>query len=918
MSESLGLTRPQKPTADVVRAVEVLPPANLPGEPPTPGDLENLRKSFISERAAGRAGIRRVSSLQGRDLVGQKGSRDFAGLVFPNVWPGENSPREMRLRRDWPELEYDGTSGQSKPKNRYLSPPGRGNLLYLPHGTPSEWLSDTAIPAFITEGEKKALALDELFEMKLLKALAIGLPGVWSFRGTIGKDTGPNGERLDVKGVIPDVERIAWTDRTVVVVYDANVKSNPSVRAARLHLSLELKRRGAKVGWVDLPDRPGVNGVDDLLALDGPEPVLALLGQARQFEERLRVGRYQATPAGLQLVTKKQESEEVQSLTNFNALIVGQIVMDDGVEQTRHYRVEAQIRGRRFVFEVAATDFDSLKWVSDKLPAEAIIYPGRANKDHVVTAIRQLSGDIPETTTYTHTGWRQAGGSWMYLHKNGAVGPGGSVPGVSVMLPRSLKMYELPEPPTGPELVYAVRASLICWELAPDAISIPLHAAAYRAPLGGSDVSIFLTGHTGRGKSELAARSQQHYGQKMDRKNLPANWSSTANALESLAHSAKDALLVVDDFVPQGNSHDVARAHKEADRLLRGQGNQSGRQRMRADGTDSPGRHPRGIIMNTGEDVPRGQSLAARMMIVSVGPNDVNWERLTQAQHDGEDGLYAASMAGYLRYCAPRYDAIRRELPGLIERLRKDAAHGTAHKHTPENIANLGAGLHHFLAFALDAGAISANEQKALWNRGWQALLAAGCAQKIHQVANDPSEQFVSFTRMALTSGHAHMGAVEGEVPPSPAAWGWREDRGQWLSKGDLVGWVDGDDIYVQPESAYRVSHIMARDSNASFALTETALWKRLKEKNLLATTDEKRQTYKVRKKIKGSVQNVLHMRASTIRPSDDEEPDSAVGHPTTPPTPGTADMKGFESEMSVMSDSLLNLSPSFQEEMFG
>src|SRR5205807_5268138 len=104
---------------------------------------------------------------------------------------------------------------------------------------------------------------------------------------------------------------------------------------------------------------------------------------------------------------------------------------------------------------------------------------------------------------------------------------------------------------------------------------------------------------------------------------LPANWSSTGNALEAQAFTAKDALLVVDDFAPQGSAADVQRYHREADRLLRGQGNGAGRQRMKADATLRPAKPPRGLVLSTGEDTPRGQSLRARMLVVEVSPGDL-------------------------------------------------------------------------------------------------------------------------------------------------------------------------------------------------------------------------------------------------------------------------------------------------------
>src|SRR5262249_57001791 len=106
----------------------------------------------------------------------------------------------------------------------------------------------------------------------------------------------------------------------------------------------------------------------------------------------------------------------------------------------------------------------------------------------------------------------------------------------------------------------------------------------------------------------------------MDARPLPASWSSTGNALEGLAFTAKDALLVVDDFCPTGSTGDVQRYHKEADRLFRGQGNRAGRQRMRADTTLRPDKPPRGLALSTGEDVPRGQSLRARLLVLDVSP----------------------------------------------------------------------------------------------------------------------------------------------------------------------------------------------------------------------------------------------------------------------------------------------------------
>jgi hypothetical protein len=123
--------------------------------------------------------------------------------------------------------------------------------------------------------------------------------------------------------------------------------------------------------------------------------------------------------------------------------------------------------------------------------------------------------------------------------------------------------------------VSAVQASLRFLSLAPDRISIPLLAAVYRAPVGKVDFSLFLTGKTGVFKTAVAALCQQHFGVAMDASGLPANFASTAPALQWLAFQAKDALLVVDDFAPTGRNGD-GQLQNVSERLFRATGNQQG------------------------------------------------------------------------------------------------------------------------------------------------------------------------------------------------------------------------------------------------------------------------------------------------------------------------------------------------------
>lgn len=110
--------------------------------PLTPADDVALEARWISRDFAAAAMIRRVTSIEGAEIVGREGKvGSWDGQLIPYIQPGESHVREYRLRRDHPDLvpQHDGTL---KPGFRYCSPPGKGNMLYFVPGTDPAWLAD--------------------------------------------------------------------------------------------------------------------------------------------------------------------------------------------------------------------------------------------------------------------------------------------------------------------------------------------------------------------------------------------------------------------------------------------------------------------------------------------------------------------------------------------------------------------------------------------------------------------------------------------------------------------------------------------------------------------------------------------------------------------------------------------------------
>lgn len=820
-----------------------------------------LAASAITDEVAKARSYRSVEQKARLTELGFSSTQARVPALLIPVWDVHGEIALYQTRADEPRI-VDGKA------IKYEIPLRSRMVLDVPP-TCRKDIGDPSVPLFVTEGIRKDDAAASI------DLCCVALLGVWNFRGS---------NEFGGTTALADWESIALNDRLVYIVFDSDVMTKISVYQALARLKAFLEGRHAHVQLIYLPSgsHGAKVGLDDFLAAKHARDDLLALAttelRAAPGGDRPAGSPYRETPAGLVWDKPTANGTVPVALTNFSARIVAQVAEDDGAEQRRLFEIEGALGGRTPRFQLAASAFTAMNWPTEHLGANAVSYAGMGVRDHARVAIQLLSGEVPERTVYTHLGWREIGGEWVYLHGTGAIGPVGPVDeGVETRLEGALARYVLPDPPTGIAVQAAVRASLRLLEVAPDRVSVPLLAATYRVVLGATDLSAHLVGPTGVLKTELAALVQQHFGAAMDSRNLPGSWSSTGNLLEAVAFAAKDAVFVVDDFAPAGSAGDVLRLHRDADRLLRAQGNSSGRQRMRADTTLRPPKPPRGLVLSTGEDVPRGQSLRARVLVLEVGPGDVDEELLSLCQADAAAGLYAAAMAGFIGSIARRYGAIRAGLRAEVVLLRRQALGSRAHRRTPEIVANLAIGINQFLTFAEAVRAIEPEEHVALSKRCWLALGHAAAGQDEHQSASDPAARFLELLAAAIGAGRAHVAGEDGDLPSNPGAWGWRKDtdgtgsfqHDTWRPQRERVGWVVDDDsvhdLFLDPDASFAAAQSMGRDTGDLLAVQPKTLHRRLQQAGLLLSVDEARHRLTVRRTLGGARRYVLHLSASVL-----------------------------------------------------
>lgn len=107
--------------------------------------------------------------------------------------------------------------------------------------------------------------------------------------------------------------------------------------------------------------------------------------------------------------------------------------------------------------------------------------------------------------------------------------------------------------------------------------------------------------------------------------------------------------------------------------------------------------------------------------------------------------------------------------------------------------------------------------------------------------------------------------------------------RMDWRPQGEHIGWLDGDDIYLQADSAFAAVQKLARDAGEKLPVNSATKKKRLHERGMLASTERYSSKgrevdgLEIRKVVQGKRRPVLHFNSKswthTLSGSEPSEP---------------------------------------------
>ena len=573
--------------------------------------VNDLRKSGLTDatiRAAGLYTEDRPLALS--EIIGRAYPKTCGpALVFPFHQPGKSHAYAFRVKPMHPRLGKPNRAGKRK-DIKYDQSTEAGCLVYLPPWSrESGALQVTSDPVYFTEGEKKALCLDQLHYA------VVGLTGVWNYKAT-GDDEPANDAPERLHKTIR--EHVMVSGRHCVIVFDADARDNPQVMQAAGRLAGVLHAAGALSVKLVLPPSVEHKGIDDFYGAHGEDATRALLANA----------------ADVEIISPQNPTARVRSIKGMEAapvpedlrLPLGYNIERDGVlwrtaQDDRHsdavvargpvliqrylddyYTSEGRVevtfpRDDRWISVCVDRKAicDSRTMIQDLVPYGAPITSNNATRliDWCDELERVNTGKVPRTACVGRCGWHVIDGVRTFVAHEPIFADPEEAP-VLALDSRGdrRRMFAALKPST--ELAAHTAALSAAFKSDPVAgvMIVAALAAPLLQPLGCPNFAVHLPGDSSRGKTTILKQAASVYGDP-NNEHWVANWNTTATAAEMRAAVLCDLPLCFDEL-SQG---DRATTEKLVYMLVNG----VGRTRSQRDLTIRETHAWRTVVLSTGE-----------------------------------------------------------------------------------------------------------------------------------------------------------------------------------------------------------------------------------------------------------------------------------------------------------------------------
>jgi len=465
-------------------------------------------------------------------------------------------------------------------------------------------------------------------------------------------------------------------------------------------------------------------------------------------------------------------------------------VNDDG--QSEHVmRLQVSHQGHSTLLDAPSELFGDMNALGRFIAGRAGgLYAVNAGMNkHLIPAILSLSGTPAQRTTYRFFGWTQIDGQSVYVSPQVSVSAQGQLAQPpEVELESRFRDYGLAQDDWASSLrAFEALVPALPNQLAPALVAFALLPIVQKFfPVAAPRPALHLVGTAGSGKSETASLLASFYGH-FTRDTPPAQWGDTVGMVESLGYALADALYWVDDYK-------LCYADEKAfTRFLQSYSRGMGRGRLTRDAKLRQERPCRGLLLSTGENMLEGESsVLSRMLVFDIppwekrDPGGKQYARIDQlrtalpgfATHFAQWVAARADDGGLAKAIAAKFES---SVKGYRDKLNASLERQVSTGRMIQNWAVL------LTVYRLIDEFLTEKDADDMLP-AWQDVMVESVRAVQHERAG---QLFLDSLGQLLASGQVMFG-VDMHAPdePHPGA--------------TLVGYVDGEHVFLLPEIAYR------------------------------------------------------------------------------------------------------------------
>ncbi|WP_432291623.1 hypothetical protein [Clostridium baratii] len=505
-------------------------------------------------------------------------------------------------------------------------------------------------------------------------------------------------------------------------------------------------------------------------------------------------------------------------ICNFNVFVEKIIIEDDGLNQSRKYKLICVLENlvEEKVIILEPSDLNNSNWIKNKLGIKYYLGSDYNAYKYLDKYISESAKFVREEIEYKQVGWKNINGKYVYLHGKGAIGCDDFNIHGNKEYCIDTKNYKIE---------YILKYSLLLSKISHnDEKSIFMFVYAHLAvlkelfSLAGAEPKfvLWIYGLTGSMKTSVSKIFFNLFNRSKDIK-IPATFKDTPSDLEIKSFEYKDSSLLIDDYHPASSYTEKKDMESKASNILRMYGDGISKGRANKNMQKQKVYPPRGLCVITGEDFIGGESTIARYVGIEVNRNEFNKEILEI--HQKEPLIFSTYMNYFIEWISYNFENIKWYIKDKFYKMRYCYKDEFNHPRLGEAYSILSITIDIIFMYFQYLKYNNELLKKEEWS---QKIIDVIRTHEKNNFNEDPAVMYLIALKQLICSGQVKVNSIKDDSKNSY-----------------LIGFEDEEKYYLIPKIAFEKIKKFWKGQGIEFPLGENAIRKALENINAIEVSKE-------------------------------------------------------------------------------